>query len=103
MHFLVSKKLKRDAKEPLTKKEKRAKRREAKDVHGVINKLMEMYEKLRRYIIKCALFIYLIIFQQVYHISKRKLFFHTRSNFLSRTILTIVLKSKKCFGHHFSS
>ena len=69
VHFLVSKKLKRDAKEPLTKKEKRAKRREAKDVHGVISKLMEMYEKLRRYVIKCA----------------------------TRTILTIVQKLKKCF------
>jgi len=44
----AGKKLKKDPKQPLTKKEKRVKRREQKDVHGVIGKLMEMYEKLRR-------------------------------------------------------
>ena len=41
--------MKRESKQPLTKKEKRAKRRESKDVHGVIGNLMGMYEKLRRY------------------------------------------------------
>ena len=47
--FTVAKKLKGDTMQPLTKKEKRAKRRQTKDVHGVISKLMELYEKLRRY------------------------------------------------------
>lgn len=46
--ILEKKKLKRDPKQPLTKKEKKEKRREGKDAHGVIGKLMEMYEKLRR-------------------------------------------------------
>eukprot|EP00795_Rhopilema_esculentum_P004855 gene4855-21184_t len=44
----ASKKSKNVPKQPLTKKEKKAKRREQKDSAGIISPLMEMYEKLRR-------------------------------------------------------
>ncbi|XP_065069916.1 pumilio homolog 3-like [Rhopilema esculentum] len=43
----ASKKSKNVPKQPLTKKEKKAKRREQKDSAGIISPLMEMYEKLR--------------------------------------------------------